>query len=243
MSGHKLDAKMHCKVPFGAYCEVHVNPDITNTMEPRTRWEICLGPTGNMQGSYKFLSLSTGKKVTRRKFTEMPMTDGVIRMLDSFGKKEQCKNGLSLKNRKGDEYTFDNEDEYEMIAKARIPAPFPDIAAEALGILTKQEIMMGVNEVIQSEPEPSNEEQAMLAAANSRIDFSLPPEDQPNRGEIIEILNDEVDDILDQYMKEESTQRLYKDKLPKLKKIGRKRTHPRKQSSATTSINAPNKTE
>jgi hypothetical protein len=75
LSRYKLDAKMHCKVPFGAYCEVHVNPDITNTMEPRTRWEICLGPTGNMQGSYKFLSLSTGNKVTRRKFTEMLITD------------------------------------------------------------------------------------------------------------------------------------------------------------------------
>ncbi len=64
VSRHKLDAKLHCKVPFGAYCEVHVDPDITHTMEPRTKWGICLGPTGNMQGSYKFLSLSTGKKVT-----------------------------------------------------------------------------------------------------------------------------------------------------------------------------------
>ncbi len=34
---HRLDAKLHCKVPLGAYCEVHVDPDITNTMEPRTR--------------------------------------------------------------------------------------------------------------------------------------------------------------------------------------------------------------
>jgi hypothetical protein len=75
VSRHKLDAKMHCKVPFWVYCEVHGNQDITNTMEPRTRWGICLGPTGNMQGSYKFLSLSTGNKVTQRKFTEMPMTD------------------------------------------------------------------------------------------------------------------------------------------------------------------------
>jgi len=48
VSRHKLDAKIHCKVPFGAYCEVHVDPDITNTMEPRTKWGICLGPTGNM---------------------------------------------------------------------------------------------------------------------------------------------------------------------------------------------------
>jgi len=88
VSRHKLDAKIHCKVPFGAYCEVHVDPDITNTMEPRTKWGICLGPTGNMQGSYKFRSLSTGKKVTRRKFTEMPMTDSVMKMVDSLGKKE-----------------------------------------------------------------------------------------------------------------------------------------------------------
>ena len=44
--GHRLDIKLHCKVPFGADCEVHVNPNITNTMEPRTRWAICLGPTG-----------------------------------------------------------------------------------------------------------------------------------------------------------------------------------------------------
>jgi hypothetical protein len=48
VSRHKLDAKIHCKVPFGAYCEVHVDPDITNTIEPRTKWGICLGPTGNM---------------------------------------------------------------------------------------------------------------------------------------------------------------------------------------------------
>jgi hypothetical protein len=149
-----------------------------------------------MQGSYKFLSLSTRNKVTQRKFTEMPMTDSVIRMVDSLGKKEQCMNGLSFKNRKGEEYTFDNKDKYEMIAEARILAPFPDIAAEAPGMLTKQEEMIGVNEVIQSEPEPSNKEQAMFAAANSGIVFSLPPEDQPNKGEIIEILNDQDDDIL-----------------------------------------------
>jgi hypothetical protein len=35
---------------------------------------------------------------------------------------------------------------------------------------------VGVNEVIQSEPEPSNNEQALLAAANSEIDFLWPLE-------------------------------------------------------------------
>ena len=166
--------------------------------------------------NHKFLSLSTGKKVTRRKFTEMPMTDSVIKMVDSLGKKERCKNGLSVKNKKGEEYTFDNEDEYEMIAEAKIPAPFPDIAAEAPGILTEQEEIMGVNEVIQSEREPSDEERVMLAAANSGIDFSAPPEDCPTKREIIEILDDEDNDILDQHINEESIQRQYEDKLTKI---------------------------
>jgi hypothetical protein len=172
---HKLDAKLHCKVHFGAYCEVHVDPDITKAMESRNKWGICLGAKGNMQGSYKFLLLSTEKKVTQRKFTEMPMTDSIIRRINSLGKKGRCKNGLSFINRKGEVYIFDNEDEYEMTAEERTTAPFPDVAAEALGILTEQKELMGVSEVIQSKPEPSNKERAMLTAANSGIDFSLPP--------------------------------------------------------------------
>jgi hypothetical protein len=91
-----------------------------------------------------------------------------------------------------------------------------DVAAEAPGILTKQEELMRVSEVIQSKPEPSNKEQAMLTAANSGMDFSLLPEVQPNRGEIIKILDDEDDKILDEYMKEENTQQLYEETLPKI---------------------------
>ena len=75
---------------------------------------------------------------------------------------------------------------------------------------------MGLIEVIQSKLEPSNKEQAMLVAANSGKDFSLPPEDQQNRGEIIEILGDKDDVILDEYMKEESTQWMYKVTLEKI---------------------------
>jgi hypothetical protein len=87
---------------------------------------------------------------------------------------------------------------------------------EASRILTKQDELLGVDKVVQSEPEPSNEEQAMLAAANSGIGFSLPPEERPNRREIIEILDDEDNEILEEYMKEESTQGLYKETLPKI---------------------------
>jgi hypothetical protein len=48
----------------------------------------------------------------------------------------------------------------------------------------------------------------MLAAANS--------EDRPNREEVIEILDDEDNEILDKYMKEESTRRFLEETLPKI---------------------------
>jgi hypothetical protein len=61
-----------------------MDPDITNTTEPKTRWGICLGITGNLQGSYKFMLLSTGKKIKRRKFTEMPITESVIKQVSKW---------------------------------------------------------------------------------------------------------------------------------------------------------------
>jgi hypothetical protein len=76
---HQLDAKLHCKTSFGASCKVHTDPDVTNTMELRTRWAICLRPTGNLQGSYSFMSLTTGKRIKRLKFTEMPMMEDVMK--------------------------------------------------------------------------------------------------------------------------------------------------------------------
>ncbi len=79
MSRHKLDTKLHCRAPFGSYCGVHVGPDITNTMDPWTKWAIYLVPTRNLQWSYMFLSLATAKKVTQKKFTEMPTTESTIK--------------------------------------------------------------------------------------------------------------------------------------------------------------------
>ncbi len=90
VSQHKLDAKLHCRAPLGSYCEVHVDPEITNTLElePRTKWAICKGPTGNLQGSYKFLSLATRKKVMRRKFMEMSVTEAVIEQVEEMAVKD-----------------------------------------------------------------------------------------------------------------------------------------------------------
>jgi hypothetical protein len=56
---HKMDFAKHCKSPFGTYCEVHDDPTCTNIMATCFTPAIVLGPTGNLQGTYKFLSLAT----------------------------------------------------------------------------------------------------------------------------------------------------------------------------------------
>ena len=62
---HKLDFKKHCRAQFGSYCEAHEEPNPSNSMATRASPAIVLGPTGNLQGTYKLLSLNTGKKIKR----------------------------------------------------------------------------------------------------------------------------------------------------------------------------------
>jgi len=66
---HCLDFKKHCRAPFGSYCEAHDEPTPTNNMSSRATLAIVLGPTGILQGTYKFFSLETGKKIKQRRLT------------------------------------------------------------------------------------------------------------------------------------------------------------------------------
>ena len=63
MTGKSLDWKKSCKLHFRAYTQVHDDINVTNTLEERTQGEICLGPIGNLQGTYNFFSLRSGKKL------------------------------------------------------------------------------------------------------------------------------------------------------------------------------------
>ena len=58
MTGVKLDYNKHCKYQFGQYVQTHEQTD--NTMMERTIGALALRPVGNIQGSWYFLSLSTG---------------------------------------------------------------------------------------------------------------------------------------------------------------------------------------
>jgi hypothetical protein len=82
----------------------------------------------------------------------MPITESVIKQVEEMAVKDGAVIGINFKDIKGFEYEFDNNKEYELMVEPDEPAPFPDIPAEAPGMLTELEEGYGVDEVVQDEP-------------------------------------------------------------------------------------------
>ena len=80
-----LDYSKHCRFPFRSYVQVHDKPIPTNSPTARTVGAITLGPTGNLQWGYKILNLRTGKKITIRNWTYVPMSSRVIERINKIG--------------------------------------------------------------------------------------------------------------------------------------------------------------
>lgn len=80
-----LDFSKHCRTPFGSYCEVHDEPTLLNSMRPQTHPAIALGPTSNIQGTYKLFCLKKGMMLTHNNWTEYPLSDSVICCINWWG--------------------------------------------------------------------------------------------------------------------------------------------------------------
>ena len=78
MSGETLDFKNHLSLLIGQYCQVHEGDFHRNSQVACTKGAICLGPSGNLQGGYKYLALNTGKKITRCSWDVIPAPDTII---------------------------------------------------------------------------------------------------------------------------------------------------------------------
>jgi hypothetical protein len=105
MTGTTLDCNKHCKLPFGAYVETHGMNAPTNTMKERRRAAIWLGPTAIFQGSYKFLCLKTGRRITRKQFRELPMPKSVIEAVEALAERDKQDGNLEFNDRDGSPYT------------------------------------------------------------------------------------------------------------------------------------------
>ena len=78
MSGEVLDFKKHLCLQIVQYCHVHEEETPRNGQAARTKGAILLGPSGNLQGGFKFMALNTGKKIMRHNWDVIPMPELVI---------------------------------------------------------------------------------------------------------------------------------------------------------------------
>jgi hypothetical protein len=132
---HKLDAKHHCRAPFGAYCEVHEENDPTNSMKSRGIPAICLGPTGNLQGTYSFLNLATGLVIKRRRFTELPAPDSVIQRVSAIAGPTGISPSLVFMNRNKTPLNWSENDTQRVGLDPTPMAIYPQVPAEMPGVV------------------------------------------------------------------------------------------------------------
>jgi len=94
--GRKVDYKRDCRAAFGDYVQAHEDNAVTNNMQERTVGAIVLGPTGNVQGTYELLNLSTWKVIKRNSWTALPMPQYVIDVMNM--KASQDKKAVAMKD-------------------------------------------------------------------------------------------------------------------------------------------------
>ena len=95
-----LDFDKHFQVPFGTYVQAINEPAPTNSQGPHTIDAIYLRPLSNIQGGHEVMDLHTGKVITRRKVTEIPITKLVIKAVEQMAKTQGFQS-LKFKNRNG----------------------------------------------------------------------------------------------------------------------------------------------
>ena len=65
MTGKSLHYKKDIGLHIGQYCQVHEEDTPCNIDQPLTKRAICMGPSGNIQGGFKFMSLRSMKNISR----------------------------------------------------------------------------------------------------------------------------------------------------------------------------------
>ena len=93
------------KLEFGAYCQAHEHPRTSNNPTPRSVGAIALGPANN-NGGWHFMSLVSGKRITRYDWDLLPTPLDVIQRVTQIAKQEKMpriKNGLYFEWSPGNE--------------------------------------------------------------------------------------------------------------------------------------------
>jgi hypothetical protein len=79
----------HLQLEFGSYVQVYeYNPNTNNTMRARTTGAITLTSTDNAGGHMFFMSLATGKRISRGQWTELPIPEEAILRVEELARIE-----------------------------------------------------------------------------------------------------------------------------------------------------------
>jgi hypothetical protein len=110
-------------------------------MVTRSTPAIVLGPTGNLQGTYKFFSLATGKKVKQRVFAPYPMPDSVIKKVEAYAKLTALPGIFDFADRNGILFEWNEEvdESPEGIVDVKNVTLYPSLAAEHPGVALGQD--------------------------------------------------------------------------------------------------------
>ena len=115
---------------YGSYCEVHEDHEIARWGTPA----ICLGPTGNIQGTHNFFSLMTGLVIKQRNFTELPIPQSVINRVTHFAQNSGVPSDLVFLNRHHVPFDWPDNDSGNSLDPTPIGV-YPDIPAEMPGVM------------------------------------------------------------------------------------------------------------
>ena len=151
MTGNALDWKKGCKLHFGEYAQVHKERNVTNTLDERTQGVICLGPTGNLQGTYHLFLLHSGKKITRGKFTGVPTPTIVKKRVAEMDLAKKQNEGLIFENRT--RATVNN-----ILTDDEANEAFKEIDRNIAGVEREAEI----KELSENMPQPNNNQYTKL---------------------------------------------------------------------------------
>ena len=86
VTGSPKDDYRSMKLEIGSYVQVY--DGTSNDTKSRTLGAITLNPTGNSSGDYYFMSLATGRKIHRRSWTELPISEAAISRVEAIALEE-----------------------------------------------------------------------------------------------------------------------------------------------------------
>jgi hypothetical protein len=107
--GMKLDHDKHCRLEFGSHAQTQEEHD--HSMQSRTTGAIGPCPAGNAQGGCYFLSLTSGRRLSRSRWTALPMPQDFIDRVHVLARRGNANRDLTFAWRDGSNIAHDEVDD------------------------------------------------------------------------------------------------------------------------------------